>query len=82
VDDGIAWEIGYFYAKKSSEQKIIGIKTDFRRAGESEGAVVNAMVSIIWADSVLEKVFLARNALVMRALVRVMACSLEMSVKS
>jgi len=44
VDDGTAWEIGYFYAKKSAEQKIIGIRTDFRRAGESEGAVVNAMI--------------------------------------
>ncbi len=44
VDDGTAWEIGYFYAGKSPEQKIIGIRTDFRRAGESEGAVVNAMV--------------------------------------
>ncbi len=30
--------------KKSPEQKIIGIRTDFRRAGESEGAVVNAML--------------------------------------
>jgi nucleoside 2-deoxyribosyltransferase len=29
VDDGTAWEIGYFYAKKSPEQKIIGIRTDF-----------------------------------------------------
>jgi hypothetical protein len=28
----------------SPEQKIIGIRTDFRRAGESEGAVVNAMI--------------------------------------
>ena len=42
VDDGIVWEIGYFYARKSPEQKIIGIRTDFRRAGESSGAVVNA----------------------------------------
>jgi nucleoside 2-deoxyribosyltransferase len=33
VDDGTAWEIGYFYARKSPEQKIIGIRTDFRRAG-------------------------------------------------
>ena len=32
VDDGTAWEIGYFYAKKSPEQKIIGIRTDFRRS--------------------------------------------------
>ncbi len=44
VDDGTAWEIGYFYARKSPEQKIIGIMTDFRRAGESEGAVVNARI--------------------------------------
>ena len=44
VDDGTAWEIGYFYAKKSAEQKIIGIRTDFRRAGESAGGVVNSMI--------------------------------------
>ncbi len=44
MDDGTAWEIGYLYAKKSPEQKIIGIRTDFRRAGESEGAIVNAMI--------------------------------------
>ncbi|MGA2403383.1 MAG: nucleoside 2-deoxyribosyltransferase [Syntrophobacteraceae bacterium] len=45
VDDGTAWEIGYFYARKSPEQKIIGIRTDFRRAGESEGAVVKDYAS-------------------------------------
>jgi nucleoside 2-deoxyribosyltransferase len=44
VDDGTAWETGYFYAGKSPEQKIIGIRTDFRRAGESEDAVVNPMI--------------------------------------
>ena len=37
-------QIVYFYAKESSEQNIIGIRTDFRRAGESSGAVVNAML--------------------------------------
>jgi len=42
VDDGTAWEIGF--ARKSSEQKIIGIRSDFRRAGESSGALVNAMI--------------------------------------
>jgi hypothetical protein len=26
------------------DQKTFGIRTDFRRAGESEGAVVNAMI--------------------------------------
>ena len=30
--------------KSSTEQTIIGIRTDFRRAGESEGALVNAMI--------------------------------------
>jgi len=34
----------YPIAPKSPQQKIIGIRTDFRRAGESEGAVVNAMI--------------------------------------
>lgn len=36
VDDGTAWEIGYFYARKSPEQKIIGIRTDFRRGGRAK----------------------------------------------
>jgi nucleoside 2-deoxyribosyltransferase len=44
VDDGTAWEIGYFFARKSPERKIIGIRTDFRRAGESEDAIVNPMI--------------------------------------
>jgi nucleoside 2-deoxyribosyltransferase len=30
VDDGTGWEIGYFYARRRPEQKIIGIRTDFR----------------------------------------------------
>ncbi len=46
MDDDISWEIGYFYARKGPEQKIIGVGTDFRRAGGSEGAVVNAMLEI------------------------------------
>ena len=44
VDDGTAWEVGYFYRGKPEGAKIIGIRTDFRNAGESAGAVVNAMV--------------------------------------
>ena len=57
VDDGTAWEIGYFYAKKSPEQKIIGIRTDSRRAGESEGAVVNPMLkcSCDWVVRTMEE---------------------------
>ncbi|MGO9375319.1 MAG: nucleoside 2-deoxyribosyltransferase [Syntrophobacteraceae bacterium] len=44
VDDGTAWEIGYLYAGKSPERKIIGSRADFRPAGESSGEVVNAMI--------------------------------------
>lgn len=44
VDDGTAWEIGYFYRGRRDGAKIIGIRTDFRSAGESGGAVVNAMI--------------------------------------
>ena len=42
--DGTSREIGYFYAGKSPERKIIGVRTDFRGAGESEGAVIDAMI--------------------------------------
>jgi hypothetical protein len=44
VDDGTTGAICCFSAKKSPEQKIIGIRTDSRRAGESEDAIVNAMI--------------------------------------
>jgi nucleoside 2-deoxyribosyltransferase len=46
VDDGTAWEIGYFFATKAADAKIVGIRTDFRRAGESAQAIVNAMVEM------------------------------------
>ena len=45
VDDGTAWEIGYWYAKKGPE-RIFGIRTDFRKAGETHESVVNAMVEM------------------------------------
>lgn len=41
VDDGTAWEIGYAYAHR---KRIIGIRTDLRRAGECEGSCSNAMI--------------------------------------
>ena len=41
VDDGTAWEIGFAHAKNIP---VIGIRTDFRRAGDVPGAVVNAMI--------------------------------------
>lgn len=50
VDDGTAWEIGYYFALKKG--RIIGIRTDFRRAGETEGAKVNAMIEFS-ADTIV-----------------------------
>lgn len=41
VDDGTAWEMGYFYALG---KRILGIRTDFRMAGETPESKVNAMV--------------------------------------
>jgi nucleoside 2-deoxyribosyltransferase len=41
VDDGTAWEVGYFF---SQGKKILGIRTDFRRAGETDASRVNLMI--------------------------------------
>jgi len=41
VDDGTAWEMGYFFAKGG---KIIGLRTDFRKAGETKESTINLMV--------------------------------------
>lgn len=41
VDDGTAWEVGYFYALG---RRIAGIRTDFRKAGECSESRVNAMI--------------------------------------
>lgn len=41
VEDGTAWEVGYHYARGG---RIVGIRTDFRKAGESSSSKVNAMV--------------------------------------
>jgi len=41
VDDGTAWEMGYFYALG---KRILGVRTDFRMAGEAPESKVNAMV--------------------------------------
>lgn len=41
VDDGTAWEMGYFYALG---KRILGIRTDFRMAGEAPESKVNAMI--------------------------------------
>ena len=41
VDDGTAWEIGYAYAKG---KPVVGIRTDFRNAGDTAHGCVNAMI--------------------------------------
>ena len=46
VDDGTAWEVGYFRGTKPRACPVFGIRTDFRNAGESAGAVVNAMIEL------------------------------------
>lgn len=43
VDDGTAWEIGYFFASKPGAP-IIGIRTDFRQAGDLPGSLANIMI--------------------------------------
>jgi nucleoside 2-deoxyribosyltransferase len=43
VDDGTAWEVGYHYARRGRDF-VLGIRTDFRRAGERDGSQVNAMI--------------------------------------
>ncbi len=44
VDDGTAWEIGFFYSRRKAGQSIIGIRTDIRNAGECSGSIINAMI--------------------------------------
>lgn len=46
VDDGTAWEIGYFFRHRegNAHRSIIGIRTDARNAGETKTSVVNAMI--------------------------------------
>lgn len=41
VDDGTAWEIGYAYARGLT---IVGLRTDFRQAGDTPHSVANAMI--------------------------------------
>ncbi len=44
VDDGTAWELGYFCALREEGQHILGIRTDFRKAGDVFNAEVNLMI--------------------------------------
>ncbi|MCK9567023.1 MAG: nucleoside 2-deoxyribosyltransferase [Methanothrix sp.] len=41
VDDGTAWEMGCFFMQ---DKKILGLRTDFRRAGETDNSKVNLMI--------------------------------------
>lgn len=42
VDDGTAWELGYAYAKGIPA---VGIRTDARYGGETQGGRINAMLA-------------------------------------
>ncbi len=45
VDDGTAWEIGYFYRMhRLNPRPIIGIRTDARSAGQFPNDHVNIMI--------------------------------------
>lgn len=44
VDDETAWEIGYFYSHNNNGNNIIGVRTDFRKGGETLDSSVNAMI--------------------------------------
>jgi len=45
VDDGTAWEIGFFYRHRGAAHRpIIGIRTDIRNAGERANSIANAMI--------------------------------------
>ena len=41
VDDGTAWEIGFAHARGIP---VIGVRTDFRMAGDTPGSLANAMI--------------------------------------
>ncbi len=43
MDDGTAWELGCHY-ERFGTKAAIGIRTDFRKAGESHESKVNLMV--------------------------------------
>ncbi|HSD58410.1 MAG TPA: nucleoside 2-deoxyribosyltransferase [Methanotrichaceae archaeon] len=62
VDDGTAWEVGYHYARGG---KVLGIRTDFRKAGEGPESWANAMVefSCICIVSSIDQLILKLNEL-------------------
>ena len=45
VDDGTAWEIGYFYHANAGGERIIAIRTDTRCAGETDDVPVNTLIA-------------------------------------
>lgn len=62
VDDGTAWEIGFAYAKGIP---VIGIRTDFRNAGDTGHSSVNAMIegSVLRIVRTVEETVLQLEAL-------------------
>lgn len=44
VDDGTAWEIGYFFRRHRPSAPIFGLRTDFRSAGDTTFSRVNTLI--------------------------------------
>lgn len=44
VDDGTAWEVGYFFCRNSPRARIFGLRTDFRNAGDTSFSRVNSLI--------------------------------------
>jgi nucleoside 2-deoxyribosyltransferase len=44
VDDGTAWEMGYFFSRHRGVRPIIGLRTDARSSGDIDGGVVNSLI--------------------------------------
>lgn len=53
VDDGTAFELGYFYHAHRDPSRIIGIRTDFRAAGDCPNTQANAMIQAACGKIVL-----------------------------
>ncbi len=57
VDDGTAWEIGRFFHQG---KKVVGIRTDIRKGGESDSLRVNLMIEcscVCIASNIMELCF-------------------------
>ena len=46
VDDGTAWEVGYFFCRHRDPTRIVGLRTDFRNGGDVPGGKVNSLIQV------------------------------------